>query len=172
MSHTQSGTHWIEALIKGEIGLHQLPATLSRKEASLVRREALRRITGAPLGTIGDYTFDAQPARCENFIGAIQIPVGVAGPLLVNGQAITAREPVFAPLATTEGALIASVSTGLCTQRETLALMGIVLGAKAPGVDTLRLAEVLGALVLAGELSIMAAQASHHLVRAHVQLGR
>ena len=62
--------------------------------------------------------------------------------------------------------------TGLGTQREALALMGIVPGAKAPGVDTLRLAEILGALVLAGELSIMAAQASHHLVQAHVQLGR
>ncbi|MNU11956.1 hypothetical protein D3C72_2602320 [compost metagenome] len=54
MSHTQFRTHWTEALVKGDIGLHQLPATLSRKEASRVRREALQRITGSPLGTIGD----------------------------------------------------------------------------------------------------------------------
>ncbi|MHC8304431.1 hydroxymethylglutaryl-CoA reductase [Pseudomonas sp. PB3P13] len=408
MSPTPFGTHWIEALAKGEIGLHQLPPDLPRKEASLVRRKALQTITGTSLGAIGDYTFDERHAMCENFIGATQVPLGVAGPVLVNGQAITAKEPVYAPLATTEGALIASVSrgcralraaggavvrvedvgitrapvfrssgiiqtqsfvawvqthyddikqlceqdsrylqlqdispatvgctiylrfrfksadamgmnmasiaceraivqlitpatgvrcisisgnyctdkkpamvnfingrgkricaeaylsadivrdilktdmaslcevqyrknllgsamagaigcnahhanivaaffiatgqdvaqvaesavgitcieaqerggiyasvllpdtplgvvgggTGLCTQREALALMGIVPGHKAPGVDTLRLAEILGALVLAGELSIMAAQASHHLVRAHQQLGR
>ncbi|PWK44497.1 hydroxymethylglutaryl-CoA reductase [Pseudomonas sp. OV226] len=408
MSHSQFDAQWIEALAKGEVRLHQLPETLSRNQASFIRREALQLITGASLTTIGNYTFDARPAKCENFIGAIQIPLGVAGPLLVNGQAITAQEPVFAPLATTEGALIASVSrgcaalraaggavvrvddvgitrapvfrssgivqsqafvawvrnnydkikqlceensrhlvlqdivpalvgttiylrfrfhsadamgmnmasiaceraitelispatglpcisisgnyctdkkpamvnvlngrgkrifaeahlsadilhdilktdsaslcdvqyrknllgsamagamgsnahhanilsavfiatgqdvaqvaesacgitclearehgalyasillpdtplgtvgggTGLCTQREALALMGIVPGAKKPGVDTLRLAEIIGALVLAGELSIMAAQAAHHLVKAHVQWGR
>lgn len=50
--------------------------------------------------------------------------------------------------------------------------MGIVPGEKKPGMDVLRLAEILGTLVLAGELSIMAAQASHNLVKAHVQLGR
>lgn len=408
MTSTQSGTRWIEALVKGEIGLHQLPRDLPHQIASRLRREALEIITGTSLCTLGDYTFDARQVRCENFIGAIQTPVGVAGPLLVNGQAITAKEPVYAPLATTEGALIASVSrgcralraaggavvrvedvgitrapvfrssgiiqtqaflawvhahydeikqlceqdsrylrlqdiapatvgctiylrfrfqsadamgmnmasiaceraivelispatgvpcisisgnyctdkkpamvnfingrgkricaeahlsgdivrdilktdtaalcevqyrknllgsamagaigcnahhanilaaffiatgqdvaqvaesavgitcieaqehggiyasvllpdtplgvvgggSGLCTQREALALMGIVPGHKAPGVDTLRLAEILGALVLAGELSIMAAQASHHLVRAHQRLGR
>lgn len=117
MSSTRFGTHWIKALIEGEKGLHQLPASLSRKEASFIRREALQHMTGASLAAIGDYTFDAEPARCENFIGAIQIPVGVAGPLLVNGQAITAREPVFAPLATTEGALVASISRGCSALR-------------------------------------------------------
>jgi hydroxymethylglutaryl-CoA reductase (NADPH) len=62
--------------------------------------------------------------------------------------------------------------TGLGTQSEALALMGIVPGEKKPGMDVLRLAEILGTLVLAGELSIMAAQASHQLVDAHVKLGR
>jgi hydroxymethylglutaryl-CoA reductase (NADPH) len=408
MPHTQLGTQWIESLARGEIGLHHLPQTLSHKEAAFIRREALQRISGSSLSSIGSYVSDMQTAKCENFIGAIQVPLGIVGPLQVNGQAITAQEPVFAPLATTEGALIASVSrgcsalraaggavvrvedvgitrapvfrstgivqtqtflawiekhydaikelceqdsqhlrlqeivpavvgttiylrfrflsgdamgmnmasiacdrviaclispatgvpcisisgnyctdkkpamvnflsgrgkrihaeahlsadivcdilktdaaalcevqyrknllgsvmagaigcnahhanilaaffiatgqdvahvaesamgitcieargngaiyasillpdtplgtvgggTGLCTQREALALMGIVPGTRVPGADTLRLAEILGALVLAGELSIMAAQASHHLVQAHVQLGR
>jgi len=36
----------------------------------------------------------------------------------------------------------------------------------------MRLAEILGATVLAGELSLMAALSSHHLARAHHQLGR
>ncbi|WP_433738875.1 hydroxymethylglutaryl-CoA reductase [Pseudomonas putida] len=108
---------WIEALAEGEIRLHQLPKAFSRDEAAFIRREALQRISGTTLETIGSYTFDAKPAKCENFIGAIQVPVGVVGPLQVNGQAITACEQVFAPLATTEGALIASVSRGCSAVR-------------------------------------------------------
>ncbi|HEF4758577.1 TPA: hydroxymethylglutaryl-CoA reductase [Pseudomonas putida] len=111
-SATRNADGWIEALAEGEIKLHQLPKAFSRDEAAYVRREALQRIHGISLHTIGSYTFDAKPAKCENFIGAIQIPVGVVGPMLINGQAITAKEQVFAPLATTEGALIASVSRG------------------------------------------------------------
>ncbi|MBK5527800.1 hydroxymethylglutaryl-CoA reductase [Pseudomonas sp. TH08] len=106
------GTHWIEALINGDLHLHQLPDNLTQKEAALIRREALQHISGMSLDTIGRYTFDPQPAKCENFIGAIQIPLGVAGPLLIKGQAITAQEPLYAPMATSEGALIASVSRG------------------------------------------------------------
>jgi len=42
----------------------------------------------------------------ENFIGMTQIPTGVVGPLLVNGSA--AKGDFYIPLATTEGALVAS----------------------------------------------------------------
>ena len=43
-------------------------------------------------------------------IGAAQIPLGVAGPLAVNGE--HANGDFFLPLATTEGAFVASVSRG------------------------------------------------------------
>ncbi len=46
----------------------------------------------------------------ENFIGTVRIPVGIAGPLRVNGLA--ARDDYFVPLATTEAALVASYSRG------------------------------------------------------------
>ena len=46
----------------------------------------------------------------ESLIGAVEIPVGVAGPLLIKGGA--GSEEVFAPIATSEGALVSSINRG------------------------------------------------------------
>ena len=47
----------------------------------------------------------------ENFIGYTQIPLGVAGPITVRGSQSTQEHLV--PMATTEGALVASYNRGL-----------------------------------------------------------
>ncbi len=78
-----------------------------------IRRQAVQRLTNARLDGLGVYSIDAEAVsrrNIENMIGAVQVPVGVAGPLRVNGQ--FARGQFYVPLATTEGALVASVNRG------------------------------------------------------------
>ena len=50
--------------------------------------------------------------NCENLIGSVAVPVGLAGPVLVNGSVFDQSEEILIPLATSEGALVASVNRG------------------------------------------------------------
>lgn len=77
------------------------------------RREALEQGLEVTLEKIGNHSIDEERAaqkNCENMIGATQIPLGIAGPLLVQGD--YAQSEFYLPLATTEGALVASISRG------------------------------------------------------------
>ncbi|KAL0476660.1 HMG-CoA reductase [Acrasis kona] len=47
----------------------------------------------------------------ENFVGTVKVPLGIAGPIRVNGM--HAQGDFLVPLATTEAALVASISRGI-----------------------------------------------------------
>ncbi len=80
----------------------------------LERRKAIEKHLNVQLKHIGSCTLDdivASTRNCENMIGAAQIPMGIAGPLLLRSTIKNLRS-YFVPLATTEGALVASVNRG------------------------------------------------------------
>ena len=88
------------------------------KEIAEQRRDFAREQTTAELNHVGQYSFEPSVLRgnIENFIGVAQIPIGLAGPLLVNGE--YANGEFFVPLATTEGTLVASYNRGMKLLRE------------------------------------------------------
>ncbi|MCM8782715.1 MAG: hydroxymethylglutaryl-CoA reductase [Candidatus Omnitrophica bacterium] len=83
------------------------------KESVDKKREWLSQITKSELKHIGCYSEDPRNMRgnIENLIGVSQVPLGIAGPLLIKGS--YANGYFFVPMATTEGALILDYHMGM-----------------------------------------------------------
>ncbi|XP_057862740.1 3-hydroxy-3-methylglutaryl-coenzyme A reductase 1-like [Cryptomeria japonica] len=98
------------AVCNGIVASYSLESSLGDcKRAASVRRRALEIMTGRSLDGLPLEGFDYQSILgqcCEMPVGYVQIPVGVAGPLLVNGL------EYMVPMATTEGCLVASTNRG------------------------------------------------------------
>lgn len=77
------------------------------------RREFVREQTGADLSHVAQYSFDpaSLPGNIENFVGVAQVPIGIAGPLRIQGE--QAQGDFYIPLATSEGTLVASYNRGM-----------------------------------------------------------
>jgi hydroxymethylglutaryl-CoA reductase (NADPH) len=88
------------------------------REAAHARREFVREQTGVDLQHVSSYSFDPEvtAGNVEHFTGVAQVPLGVAGPLLVNGE--HAQGEFYVPMATAEGTLVASYNRGMKLVRE------------------------------------------------------
>jgi hydroxymethylglutaryl-CoA reductase (NADPH) len=82
-------------------------------EMAARRAAFLRDQTGVELNHVCKASFDPKvlPGNIENFVGVAQVPIGLAGPLRINGE--HAKGDFYVPLATTEGTLVASYSRGM-----------------------------------------------------------
>src|ERR671938_610862 len=83
------------------------------REQAAARRRFAKEMTGADLHHVGQYSLDPSilPGNIENFTGVAQVPIGIAGPLLVHGE--HAQGEFYVPLATAEGTLVASYNRGM-----------------------------------------------------------
>jgi hydroxymethylglutaryl-CoA reductase (NADPH) len=82
-------------------------------EMAAKRREFIAERTGANLRNTAQFSFnpDVLPGNIENFVGVAQVPIGIAGPLRIDGE--YAQGDFYIPLATTEGTLVASYNRGM-----------------------------------------------------------
>ncbi|KAI0170017.1 3-hydroxy-3-methylglutaryl-CoA reductase [Hypoxylon sp. FL1284] len=116
-THEMADEEVVALSLKGKIPGYALEKTLKDcTRAVKVRRSIISRtrVTADLTGNLDrsllpykNYNWErVLGACCENVIGYMPIPVGVAGPLVIDGQSY------FIPMATTEGVLVASASRG------------------------------------------------------------
>ena len=77
------------------------------------RQQFVERVAGVHIDHVRRFTFDPATTRgnIESLTGVAQVPLGIAGPLRVNGE--YAKGDFLIPLATTEGSLVASYNRGM-----------------------------------------------------------
>lgn len=114
LQHTLTTEQFTSALEPKRV----LPATKLTPSPGLTQKHVQQRWEKLALRCAQDVLFDsitqqqmaAYDKNIEYFIGTVKVPVGVAGPLRVNG--LHASGDYLVPLATTEAALVASYHRG------------------------------------------------------------
>lgn len=90
---------------------------LSETEKIIKRQTRLIDLAGFEVPTTELFSFQFDPEvigkrNCENLIGSVEIPVGMVGPVKAYPDSSNAEYEIYIPLATTEGALVASTARG------------------------------------------------------------
>lgn len=184
-THSRQAGHYLEQLLKSRTvqelefdlspKLHpaspRIPGGCRMTPAALAKRWSVLRASPQSQAALVDATTLEQMEcyRChiENFIGTVKVPVGVAGPLRVNG--LFAQGDYYIPLATTEAALVASYSRGaqLITKAGGCTAMVLNEGvSRAPGFAFRNLQEVgkflMWAIAHQEQFKLVAEATTHH----------
>ncbi|XP_012857523.1 PREDICTED: 3-hydroxy-3-methylglutaryl-coenzyme A reductase-like [Erythranthe guttata] len=100
----------VKSVVEGKTPSYALESKLGDcRCAPAIRRESLQHITGKSLTglVVKGFNYEAILGQCcEMPVGYVQILVGIAGPLLLDGREYSV------PMATTEGCLVASTIRG------------------------------------------------------------
>ncbi len=77
------------------------------------RQDFVQKRTGVTFEHVNRHSFDPHLTKgnCEHFVGVAQVPLGVAGPIRINGE--HAQGEFLVPMATSEGTLVASYNRGI-----------------------------------------------------------
>lgn len=144
-----------------------------------MRRTWLEHNTGHSLKAAAEAAFAPEDVRTniENLVGAVHVPLGVAGPIRVNGG--HARGLYYVPFATTEGTLVATYQAGMRAITEAGGANAYVLGDSLDITPCFLLASAGDAIALSTwlndhleELTEVAAETTSHgrLVELHAHI--
>ena len=138
----------IEKLLNGEMKLHEIEKYTENIKMSVdIRRKFAETVSNTNLDHLSKYSLSMEEAlkrNIENPIGTVQIPVGIAGPLEVYGE--HAKGDYYVPLATSEGALVASVNRGCSVIKSACGVTARIIDDKmtrAPVIKTESISEAL-----------------------------
>ncbi len=144
-----------------------------------MRRAWLEHNTGHSLKAAADAAFAPEEVRTniENLVGAVHVPLGIAGPIRVNGT--HAQGCYYVPFATTEGTLVSTYQYGMRAITEAGGANAYVLGDALDITPCFMLASARDAISLAqwlndhlDELRELAAETTAHgrLVELHAHV--
>ena len=92
------------------------------------RQAFIEENTAAKLDHTKQFSFSPEDmsGNIENLFGVAQVPIGLAGPLLINGE--HAQGEFYVPMATIEGTMLASYNRGMRVIRESGGVITTVSG--------------------------------------------
>ena len=98
------------------------------KDIIEARQRFIEEQTEATLDHTRRFSFDPEEmsGNIESIFGVAQIPIGLAGPLLINGE--HAQGEFYVPMATVEGTMLASYNRGMKVIRESGGVTTTVVG--------------------------------------------
>jgi hydroxymethylglutaryl-CoA reductase (NADPH) len=158
---------WAESVVKKEM-VKKVLKTTPEKIVTVVKKKChLGSMISGSLGFNGHYA---------NIIAAIFLATGqdiaqvTEGALGITTAELEKNGDLYFSIYLTD-LMVGTIGGGthLETQKEALSILGLDQGKKG---DSLRLAEIIGGAVLAGELSLLAALSVGQLAQAHQKLGR